>query len=134
MANLRFKCASCGNVFDIPGGAATCPKCNTPVNGEMGTIQLYRMGSPIGAAVGIGLYINGAPYGHVANKGMINVMVPYGTYKIHATLGMTRRCKDLEVTLTPEANVCFVKARVKAGFWTNTVIIEPAKPEDMPSK
>jgi len=68
MANLlRVKC-TCGNVMNLaPGGF--CTKCRQPVNipGD-GLLTLYRMGSPLGIAAGFGIYIDGAPMGHIGNK------------------------------------------------------------------
>ena len=56
--NLRIKCPSCGNVADVPGNG-NCAKCNNPlVLPEDGVIQMYRMGNPLGMAVGFGIYLN----------------------------------------------------------------------------
>lgn len=132
MSNLfRAKC-SCGHVCDIPGNAP-CPKCGNPITlPPEGMIQIYRMGSPIGVAVGYGIYINGVPCGHLANKQSIRIPVAYGSYTLHFTCGATRRCQDLVVNITPENPVAYVKARIKPGFWTNSIIAEPASPQDMP--
>ena len=132
MANLRFKCASCGNVCDAPVNSI-CNKCSQPLPAATGGyVQIYRMGSPIGVAIGYGVYINGQPYGHISNKQSIRVPLPYGTYTFHFTCGMTRKCEDLTVTLTPEAPVQFIKARIKPGFWSNKIIAESAQAADMP--
>lgn len=129
---FRIKCQNCGEVCDIAANSA-CPKCKAPLTlPEGGMVQIYRMGSPIGVAVGYGVYINGQPCGHIANKQSIRIPLPYGTYTFHFTCGMTRKCQDLTVTLSPDAPNAYIKARIKAGFWTNTIIAEPARPEDMP--
>lgn len=129
---LRMKCPSCKHVDNLPAGAK-CPSCGAdmPAVGDS-FIQIYRMGSPIGIAVGYGVYINGEPYGHVANKESIRIPLPFGTYNLHLTCGMTRRCKDLTVTLTEESPKAFVKAHIRPGFWTNTIVPEPAEEKDMP--
>ena len=132
MSLFRLKCPHCGEVIDIASNMP-CPKCKQYAQGEYGYVQIYRMGSPIGIAVGYGIYINGEPYGHIGNKESLRVALPYGTYNFHFTCGMTRRCDDVSVTLSPEAPTAYVKARIKAGFWTNKIIGEVVKAEDMPS-
>lgn len=130
--NYRFKCA-CGNVFDAPGKVGNCTKCNNTIDGNgMGVIQIYRMGSPIGAAIGAGIYINSAPCGHLANKQSIKILVPYGTYKVHCTLGMTRKCVDYEATVSEINPEAYLKARVKAGFWSNKILVDACSKADMP--
>ena len=131
-SSFRVKCPGCGKVADLPMGAP-CPSCHAPMPPLPNSfIQIYRMGSPIGMAVGYGLYINGEPYGHIGNRQSICVPLPYGSYNLHFTCGMTRRCQDLVVLLTPETPAGFVKAHIRMGFWTNKIIAEPALPEDMP--
>lgn len=128
---LRSKCPKCGNVQDVSADYA-CSKCGTAVTlPKDGVIQIYRMGSPIGVAVGYGIYINGNPCGHLANTESIRIPVPYGTYTLHFTCGATRRCQDLTVEVTPENRIAYVKARIKMGFWTNTIIAESSRAEDM---
>ncbi len=132
-ALFRFKCTSCGEVSDLPANSA-CPKCNTPHPvADHGYVQIYRMGSPIGIAVGYGVYVNETPYGHLANKESVRVLLPYGTYKFHFTCGMTRKCEDVTVTISPEAPVAYVKAHIVPGFWTNKIVAELATAADMPS-
>lgn len=134
MANIfRFRCNQCTNVFDVPGETQVCPHCGAAlIKQNTGIIQVYRMGSPIGVAVGYGIYIDGVPYGHLANTQSIRISVPLGTHLIHMTCGMTRRCKDLQVTVTPENPYAYVKARMKAGFWSNTIEILPSNAQEMP--
>lgn len=128
---IRVKCPKCGNVVDI-AGTCPCQKCGTMLAPHPAAIQLYRMGSPLGVAAGSGIYINDQPYGHVANTQSVVISLPYGTYKLHVTLGMTRKCTDLAVTLTPEAPIFYVKSRIKPGFISNTIILEPSTPDQMP--
>lgn len=132
MPSLRMKCASCKHVADLPANAV-CPSCGAampPVSDSY--IQIYRMGSPIGIAVGYGVYLNEEPYGHIANKQSARIPLPYGTYKLHLTCGMTRKCKDMTITLSEENPTFFVKAHIRPGFWTNTIVPEPAEEKDMP--
>lgn len=132
MNGLRIKCPQCGKVMDI-NSPMPCPDCNTPLAAYPGTIQVYRMGSPIGVAAGYGVYINGHPFGHIGNTETVAYTLPFGTYTFHMTCGMTRKCKDITVTITPEAPVAYLKARIKAGFWSNCIIIEPATADQMPN-
>ena len=58
--------------------------------------------------------------------------LPFGTHKIHIASGMNRRCTDMTVTLTPQMPVGFLKVHMRVGFWSNTFVIEPATPDQMP--
>lgn len=128
---IRVKCPSCQTVQDIYQDAACC-KCGNPLSASgQAAIQMYRMGSPIGVAVGYGVYIDGVPMGHLANKESIFIPVTPGVHNIHVTCGMTRGCKDLQMNI-PAGQVAYVKARIKAGFWKNQMIIEPSTKEEMP--
>jgi len=132
MSLLRFKCPSCGTVSDLPINSI-CPKCKQPIPVPgMGCVQIYRMGSPIGMAVGFAIYINGEPYGHIANKESIRIPLAYGTYSFHFACGMNRKCQDLTVILTPEEPAAYMKVHMKAGFWSNTFIPELSTFEEMP--
>lgn len=133
---VRVKCPNCGHVMNLAGDS-TCPKCSAPLSenayrGE-GMVQLYRMGSPIGVAVGYGLYLDDAPMGHLANTETVFIPVSFGQHKLHVTCGMTRKCQDLIFTVSPEKPHICAKARIKAGFWSNTVIVEEAAPSEMPA-
>ena len=77
---LRLKCPSCGEVMNA-AGFCNCTKCGTPIryNG-WGMLQIYRMGSPVGIAAGYGIYLDGQPYGHLANKESIRIPLPMGTH------------------------------------------------------
>lgn len=130
--SYRLKCPKCQNVMDSTG-PVICPQCQTPVDvNQGGLIRLYRMGSPIGIAVGFGIYINGQPCGHIGNKQSLLIPVPFGSYTLHVTAGMLRKCQDLSFTLTPQTPVACAKARIKPGFLTNSIVIEPADPSEMP--
>lgn len=130
---IRVKCPNCGTVLDIDGDCP-CQKCNTPLssNGD-GMLQIYRMGSPIGVAVGYGLYIDGQPMGHIGNKQSVRVPISAGQHNIHMTCGMTRKCQDLQVMVNPGDLIC-VKAHIKPGFWSNKIIVEPADISEMPKE
>ena len=131
MSKLRVKC-SCGEVMNAqPGGI--CSKCKKPLDipGDA-VIRLYRMGSPLGVAGGFGIYLNGEPMGHIGNKETVMLPVKYGTYTLHVAAGMNRKCQDLTCTLTPENRFANAKVWMKPGFWSNSFVIEPAAPEDMP--
>ena len=41
---------------------------------------------------------------------------------------MNRKCRDLEVNITPENPVAYTKVYIKAGFWTNSFVVEPVDP------
>ncbi|MCQ2498973.1 MAG: DUF2846 domain-containing protein [Lachnospiraceae bacterium] len=128
---IRVKCYNCNTVQDVYQDCPCC-KCQAPLvaTGQC-AIQMYRMGSPIGVAVGYGIYIDGEPMGHLANKESVYIPVTPGFHNIHVTCGATRHCQDLQVTIEP-GNIAYVKARIKPGFWRNTIIVEPATPESMP--
>lgn len=131
MSKLRVKC-SCGEVSNtVPGGF--CPKCKKPLDipGDA-VIRLYRKGSPYGIAGGFGVYINDEPMGHIGNKETIRIPVKYGTYTLRVAVGMSRKCNDYTVTLTPENRFANAKVWIKPGFWANSFVIEPATPEEMP--
>jgi hypothetical protein len=127
---MRFKCGS-GHVFNGDENTTVCPNCGQPLQlKDCGAIQLYRMGNYMGMAVGMGVYIDGEPFGHIGNKESIRIVLPFGTHKIHVTHTTTRACNDPMVTLTPEAPIAYMKCRLGAmGF---KIVVEPSRPEDMP--
>ena len=128
-AKTRIKCPHCKEVFNLAQEASVCPKCRQPVISETGAcIYLYRQGSPYGIAGGFGIYINGDPIGHIGNKELLRFPLPYGTYNLHCAVGMSRKCRDMQITLTPENNVAYAKVYIKAGFWTTSFVIEPVDP------
>lgn len=127
---LRIKCPKCGKIVDI--SAPTTCSCGEQLGAFQGAVQVYRMGNPLGMAVGFGVYINGQPWGHLGNTETVTYTLPFGTYTFHMTHGVSRKCKDITVTLSPETPVAYLKARIKPGVFTNTVIIEPSDPSAMP--
>ena len=123
---LRIKCPSCGQVVDIQASGAPCTKCKTPlILPEEGVLQLYRMGNPLGMAVGFGVYLNDIPMGHLANA-------EYGHYKVTFSQGMSRKCQAAEVDITPENRFAYVKVHIKPGFFANTLVAEQSTADQMP--
>ena len=127
---IRYKCPQ-GHVFNGDENTKVCQECGQPLATEgCGALQLYRMGNMMGMAVGMGLYIDGEPFGHLANKESIRLVLPFGTHTVHMTHTSTRNCNDPQFTITPEAPIAFMKAHFGAmGF---KIVVEPAKPEEMP--
>ncbi len=129
--NLRLKCR-CGHVFDGMYGNV-CPRCRQKMEiPKQGLIQIYRKGSPLGIANGFGIYIDGVPMGHIGNKQMVNIPVDFGRHNIHVAVGMSRRCTDLVVKVSPEHPIAYAKVYMRPGFWTNSFVVEPAAVEEMP--
>lgn len=129
-AKIRIKCPQCKEVFNAEQGTAACPKCGQAIStASEGSIYLYRQGSPYGVAGGFGIFINGEPYGFIGNKELLRFPLPYGTYTLHSAVGMSRKCKDMEITLSPEAPTAFAKVYIKPGFWANSFVIEPVDPK-----
>lgn len=128
-AKIRLKCPHCKEVVNIEYGLQVCPKCHNSVATEnQASIYLYRQGSFFGIAGGFGVYINGEPMGYIGNKELLKIPVPYGCYIIHCAAGMNRKCKDLQINLSPEHNVGYAKVHMKMGFWTNSFVVEPVDP------
>ena len=128
-AKLRIKCPSCGSVENAVMGAQACPKCNAPLNNMGACIYLYRQGSVYGVAGGFGVYIDGEAYGHIGNKETLCIPVSFGTHTIHSAVGMSRKCQDLHVTLTPENPTACAQVYIKPGFWANSFVVEPLDPK-----
>lgn len=130
---LRVKCPQCGEVVDVFGDCS-CAKCGAPLYAaQPAMIHLYRMGSAWGIANGFGVFIDGQPFGYIGNKETIHIPLPYGTHTVHVALGMSRRCNDMTVNLTPQAPVGYLKVRIVPGFWTNRFEIMPSDPSEMPN-
>lgn len=127
---VRYRCPN-GHVFDGNDAQTVCPTCGAPLQ-KGGYIQIYRMGNYMGMAVGMGLYIDDIPCGHVGNKQSIRVSVPYGSHKVHMTHTTTRACNDPICTVTPQYPYVYCKARFAAGGFR--IAIEPASPSEMPTK
>ena len=126
---IRVKCPSCGDVNNVSVETDICPKCKQPMglSGE-GSIYIYRQGSFYGAGGAFGLYLNGQPYGYIGNRELLRLPLKFGTYILHSAVGMSRGCRDLQVTITPEQPVAYTKVYIKPGFWTNSFVIEPMDP------
>lgn len=128
-AKIRIKCPHCGDASNVHSLSDVCPECKKPMDiQEEGSIYLYRQGSFYGVAGGFGVYLNGEPYGHIGNKELLRIPVKFGTYNIHSAVGMSRKCKDLEVTVTPDNPVVYTKVYIKPGFWTNSFVVEYQDP------
>jgi hypothetical protein len=129
---LRVKCPNCQKVQDI-NGITPC-QCGFNLEPQQGTVTLYRKGHPAGAMVGAGVYIDGQPFGHIAATEMVTYSLPFGSHNFHVTMGATRKCKDIVVTISPEHPVGYIKSEVKMGFWSNTMILTPSSPAEMPQQ
>ena len=127
---VRRMC-SCGNVFDGGEAQNTCPSCGAVIPGGA-IIHIYRMGNFAGMAVGMGIYIDDVPCGHLANKQSIRISVPYGPHKIHMTHTTTRACNDPVFELSPQAPYAFLKAPFAGGGFR--IAGEPAMPTEMPTR
>ena len=126
---VRYLCPN-GHVIDGSEMQTACPKCGAPLP-KGGYIQIYRMGNFSGMAVGMGIYLNDTPCGHLGNKQSIRLSVPFGMHKLHMTHTTTRFCNDPVFNITPENPYVFCKAHfAKAGFKIN---IDPATPDSMPT-
>ena len=129
-AKLRIKCPHCGEVSNVRPDVQVCPECRKPVSlCPEACIYLYRQGSFYGVAGGFGIYINGDPYGKIGNRELLCFPLPYGTYNLHSAVGISRNCRDLVVTLTPQNRVAYTKVYIKPGVWTNDFVIEPMDPK-----
>ena len=128
----RIKCPGCGTVLNaqLP---IVCGKCKTEISADLpGMIEIYRMGNFVGSAAGYGIYLNGEPMGYIGDRESVFIPVPYGTYKLHMTCGMNRKCNDPVFEITPEDSHICVKAHIKMGFIQNSIIIERVSPDTMP--
>ena len=127
---LRFRCR-CGNVFNGDEHTFVCPNCHNQLQlNNCGAIQIYRMGNMMGMAVGMGVYVDDVPFGHIGNKESVRLVLPYGTHKVHMTHTTTRACNDPLITITPHAPVAYLKAHFSGmGF---KITLDPARPEEMP--
>lgn len=129
-AKIRIKCPHCGEPNNVYSVNDACPACKQPLGlTEEGCIYIYRQGSPYGVASGFGLFINEQPYGYIGNKELLRFPLKFGTYVIHSAVGMNRKCKDLQVTITPQNPVAYTKVYMKAGFWANSFVVEPVDPK-----
>lgn len=128
-AKLRIKCPHCGDASNVKPDVKVCPECQKPIAlCPEACIYLYRQGSFYGVAGGFSLYVNGEPFGSIGNRELLCLPLPYGTYNLHCAAGMSRKCQDLVVTLTPQCRVGYTKVYIKPGAWTNSFVIEPMDP------
>lgn len=123
------RCCRNGHVTDGNESLTACPKCGD-VYTPGGIIHIYRMGNMAGMAVGMGIYINDVPYGHLGNKKSIRISLPYGQYKIHMTHTATRSCSDPVVSLSPQTPYICFKAHYAAMVYR--IALDFASPADMP--
>ena len=133
-ATYRIKCASCGFVGDYVNDGThvyKCGKCGAP-HTFAGQMLLSRMGSPYGVAAGFGVYIDGAPFGHIANKQTVRILLPEGLHNIHVSCGMNRKCNDYTFTIDDKYNTFSTKVYMKPGFWTNTLVLAPCPMSEIP--
>ena len=129
-AKIRIKCPHCKEASNVLSVTSACPECGKPLElSEEGSIYIYRQGSFYGIAGGFGLFINGEPFGYIGNKELLRIPVKFGTYNIHSAVGMSRKCRDLQVTITPENPEAYTKVYIKPGFWTNSFVVEPLDPK-----
>lgn len=130
VAKLRMKCPHCSKVSNVSADVKVCPECHKPVSlSPEGCIYLYRQGSPYGIAGRFGIYINGQAYGYIGNKELLCIPLPYGTYIFHCAVGMSRKCRDLQITISPNHRTAYAKVYIKPGFWANSFVIEPLDPK-----
>lgn len=131
---FRIKCPTCGEIQNIAGETQCC-KCHASVTPNLpAMIRLYRMGSPLGIANGFGIYIDGEPFGYIANKESLRIMLPYGRHTLHLTCGLARKCNDVTFDFTPQTPVLCVKGHMKMGVFLNSMVLEISDPATMPEE
>lgn len=125
---VRYLCTN-GHVSEGSDAQTACPTCGAPLQ-KGGYIHVYRMGNMMGMAVGMGIYVDNVPCGHIANKQTVCISVPYGQHKLHMTHTTTRTCNDPIYTITPQNPHVYCKAHFSSGGFTIT--IEQVTPDSMP--
>ena len=133
---LRFKCPKCGRVQDVPGNGP-CRKCGVMITlPPDGVIQIYRMGSPLGMALKMKIFLNDILLGYIGNTESIRIPVPYGHYKMYMRMPRKGLHKSYgavqEFDITPANRFVFFKARSVPGNMTNTTYMEPVTADQMP--
>ncbi len=129
---FRMKCPGCGTVQNMTA-TGPCKKCGALLAVEQpAAIALYRMGNFMGAGSGFGLYLNGEPYGAIGNRESLVIPLPYGQYKLHIVCGLSRKCNDPIIDLTPEDPYVCLKVHMNMGFFQNKFVIERVDPSTMP--
>ena len=82
------------------------------------------------------IYLNGIRLGCLGYDDVIRIPVPYGHYHVLMKFLNNKLSKyqgtGLEFDVSPYNRIVYLKAtRVIPGYMTNTVILEPAAPEEM---
>ena len=82
------------------------------------------------------IFLNGIRLGCLKYDEVIRIPVPYGHYTVMMKFLDHKMSKykgiGLEFDVTPYNRIVYLKAaRVIPGYMTNTVILEPAAPEEM---
>ncbi|MBQ7444795.1 MAG: zinc-ribbon domain-containing protein [Clostridia bacterium] len=127
---VRYRCPS-GHVFNGTPDQEKCPTCQALLE-KGGYIQVYRMGHMAGAAVGMGIYVDEQPYGHLANKESVRISVPYGAHQLHITHTTTRDSTRPTLFISSSTPYVFCKAHfARGGFF---IAIEESDPADMPKR
>ena len=128
----RAVCPACGRAVNIPNDGP-CPHCGSQITlPRGGLLKIYRMGNFIGVAAACSIYLNNTPYGHIGNKETVQIPLPYGSYLVHMAQGLSRKCNDPTVTLSPQDPVACLKMHIRVGAFVNSMILEPADPASMP--
>lgn len=77
-----IQCRECKS--EISDSAATCPRCGVASPGGSALLVFTRP-SLGGGAIGMDVYVDGAPYGRLRAKGRIEVQVSPGDHHIEIT-------------------------------------------------
>jgi hypothetical protein len=129
--NYRYRC-SCGHVYDNAGTSAACPKCKQENSTEgCGIAQIYRLGNYVGSLVKMGLYVDEEPYGYIANRGSIKLVIPYGEHQLSATLNRTKTPKPPVINLTPEQPEVYYKTAI--DLFATEIAFKDADKDSMPT-
>ena len=129
-AKTRIVCPHCKKAENVRDLNVPCPACGRPLDiPQEGVIYIYRQGSFYGIAGGFGIYLNEQPFGYIGNKELLRIPVKYGTYNIHCAVGMSRKCRDMQVTVSPQNRAVYAKVYIKPGAWANSFVVEPVDPK-----
>ncbi|MBQ9814154.1 MAG: hypothetical protein IKH67_01950 [Lachnospiraceae bacterium] len=129
----RVVCPKCGKAANVPVGPQyTCSCGSVNATPQGGLLYIYRMGNFVGAAIGMSIYLNENPVGAIANKETVCIPLGYGTYKLHMAHGPSRKCNDPVFEISAANPVVYMKAHIKPGAFTNTILIDPCAASEMP--
>ncbi len=134
---LRVLCSSCNAVNETTGGGSiNCSQCGRPFTLPVeGVIRLYRMGSPMGMAVGFGIYIDDKPCGYIGNTESLSIPIGPGRHTLYMRMrGQPTRSEVTTFTVTPTDRVFCFKVHIKTGFWKGTLVIERVRDSEMPQQ